>query len=415
MKVVLAPFGSRGDVAPLLALGQALRARGHDVVAAVPANSAEWTRSLGFTVAPGVPDFRECFDGTHFEGTVLARAMARVGANFAALERAAPGADWIVASMMQWSAASVAERLGTRYAFLTVSPPYLRNRSLPMLMAPFRRTPRFLQSFQWWVSDRAPGWFHAPLDRERVRRGMPRIRGPVFDHVVESGTLFLAADEAVAPTPPDVRALVRAPLHVTPAWVLDEPAPSSAAPALAALDRMLDTPGPPVVYLGFGSMVHGNRARLARLVREAVARAGVRAVLGSGWSGLGSPGAEAPPGAIVLGDVPHALVFPRLAAVVHHGGAGTTATAARAGVPQVVVAHLGDQHYHGWRLHEIGVAPPPLVERIVTPQALAAAIRRVIDDPGPATRARALATGLAGVNGAPHAVDILEAAEAAAR
>jgi rhamnosyltransferase subunit B len=149
MRVLLAPFGSRGDVAPLLALGQALRARGHTVLAAVPENSASWARRLGFAVAPGIPDFRACFDGTHSEWTVLRRAMARVGANYAALESAARGADWIVASMMQFAAASVAEQTGAGYAYVATSPPYLRNRSLPLLMLPFRRTPRFLQDAQW--------------------------------------------------------------------------------------------------------------------------------------------------------------------------------------------------------------------------------------------------------------------------
>ncbi|MEO6463489.1 MAG: glycosyltransferase, partial [Candidatus Eisenbacteria bacterium] len=195
MKVVLAPFGSRGDVTPLLALGQALRGRGHQVVAAVPENAAAWTRGLGFEVAPGIPDFRDCFDGTHLEWTVMTRAMARVGASYAALEQAARGADWIVGSMMQYAASSVAEQLGARYAYVALSPPYLRNRSLPMLVLPFRSTPRFLQYVQWWVSDYAPPLFHASLNRERGTRGLPPI-GRIFDHVVESGRLFLAADEA---------------------------------------------------------------------------------------------------------------------------------------------------------------------------------------------------------------------------
>ncbi len=406
MRVVLAPFGSRGDVAPLLALGQALRARGHTVVAAVPANSAAWAHGLGFEVAPGIPDFRDCFDGTHFEGAVVARVLKRTGALYAALEAAvappAPRPDWIVASMMQFAAASVAEQHGVRYAYAAMSPIYLRNHTLPVLAMPLRRTPRWLSRLHWWLSDHASPLVHGVLDRERARRGLPPVRR-LYDHVVESGRIFVAADPALVPLPPDAQTLARAPLDVTGAWTLAEP-----VPPLPDLDRLLAASGPPVVYVGFGSMVHGDGARLARLLREAIARAGVRAVLGSGWSGLtAAEAAAASNGGLVLGEVPHAAVFPRMAAIVHHGGAGTFATAARAGVPQVVVSHLGDQHWHGWRVHELGLGPKPIVERVLTAEKLAAAIRSAVGEARFAARAREVGAELGG-EGASTAAEILE-------
>jgi sterol 3beta-glucosyltransferase len=226
----------------------------------------------------------------------------------------------------------------------------------------------------------------------------------LYDHVVESGRIFVAADPVLTPLPSDARTLARAPLDVTGAWTLSEP-----MAALPELDRLCATPGPPIVYVGFGSMVHGDRTRLMRMLREAIARAGVRAVLGSGWSGLTTDdAARASNGGLVLGDVPHAEVFPRMAAVVHHGGAGTFATAARAGVPQVVVSHLGDQHWHGWRVHELGLGPKPIVERVLTAERLAAAIRSAVGDARFAARARKIGEELVGGDGAAAAGAILE-------
>jgi len=403
VRVLLAPFGSRGDVAPLLALGQALRARGHGVLVAPPGDMATWVRSFGFDVADGVPAFRECFDGTHFEGAVVVRAMRRVPVTYAALERAALDfrPDLVVGSMMAWTAPSIATQVGARYAYAVFSPLYLRNLTLPLLAIPLRRTPRWLAQAHWWLSDHAPPVMHRVLDRERARRGLPPA-GRLYDHLVESGRILLAADASIAPLPADARAMARAPLDGTPAWMLDEP-----APPLPALDRLLSAPGPPVVYLGFGSMVHGDGARLARLLQEAIQRADVRAVIGAGWSGVEAAGLERS-GALVLGDVPHSAVFPRVAAIVHHGGAGTTARAARAGVPQVVVSHLGDQHWHGWRVHEMGLGPPPLLERGVTATKLAAAIRAALADEATRANARALGRELAGVDGTAEAVRMLE-------
>jgi len=333
------------------------------------------------------------------------RAMERLPATYAALESAAGSfrPDLVVGSMMSWAAPSVATGAGARYAYAVFSPLYLRNHTLPLIAIPLRRTPRWMSRLHWWISDHAPPWMHRPLDVERARRGLPPA-GRLYDHVAESGRVLLACDEAIVPLPAEARTLARAPLDVTPAWILDEP-----APPLPALDAFLSADGPPVVYLGFGSMVHGDRARLARLVREAVERAEVRAIVGAGWSGV-DPGTFGRSARLhVVGDVPHGAIFPRVAAIVHHGGAGTTARAARAGVPQVVVSHLGDQHAHGWRLHALGVAPEPIVERALTAKKLARAIGNALGAPARSANARRLATELAGVDGAAEAARALEA------
>jgi sterol 3beta-glucosyltransferase len=101
--------------------------------------------------------------------------------------------------------------------------------------------------------------------------------------------------------------------------------------------------GPPPVYIGFGSIVVDNPDKLTELIFEAVKKAGVRAIVSKGWGGIG--GVDPPEGILLLGNCPHDWLFPKMAAVVHHGGAGTTAIGVACGKPTVVVPFFGDQSF----------------------------------------------------------------------
>jgi UDP:flavonoid glycosyltransferase YjiC (YdhE family) len=129
---------------------------------------------------------------------------------------------------------------------------------------------------------------------------------------------------------------------------------------------------------------------LTRTVVAAVEQAGVRAVLHRGWAGLG--GTDLPDGIQLVGSVSHPRLFPRMAAVVHHGGAGTTANALRAGVPQVVVPHVLDQHWWAERVRRLGVGPPAPTMRRLDVDRLARAIRTAAQSAGLRDRAHETAT-----------------------
>jgi UDP:flavonoid glycosyltransferase YjiC (YdhE family) len=160
--------------------------------------------------------------------------------------------------------------------------------------------------------------------------------------------------------------------------------------------------GGPVVSIGFGSMASEDPGGLTSLVRAAVRAAGVRAVLLAGWGGLGeqSSGDElysAP-------ALPHDWLFPRVAAVVHHGGAGTTGAALRAGAPAVVVPFTMDQPFWASRVAALGVGPTPIPRRRLDPARLAAALRQAVEDGAMRARARALAGLLGAEDGVGEAV-----------
>src|SRR5205823_6139108 len=131
--------------------------------------------------------------------------------------------------------------------------------------------------------------------------------------------------------------------------------------------------GPPPVIVGFGSMVPADPAALAIVVTAALRRAGLRAVV------QGLPVAAAPD-LHVVGETPHGALFPRLAGVVHHGGAGTTAAALRAGVPSLLCPFFGDQSYWAGRVAALGVGPAPVPSKRLTVDALTAGLHRLHHD-----------------------------------
>jgi UDP:flavonoid glycosyltransferase YjiC (YdhE family) len=120
-------------------------------------------------------------------------------------------------------------------------------------------------------------------------------------------------------------------------------------------------------------MVGSNLEHLTRIVIDAVRESGRRAVLLSGWAGIGN--GELGNMVYRIEAAPHEWLYPRVAAAVHHGGAGTTAASLRAGVPTVIVSHLGDQPFWGQRVYALGAGPQPIKRTKLTAAGLANAIR----------------------------------------
>ena len=171
----------------------------------------------------------------------------------------------------------------------------------------------------------------------------------------------------------------------------------------AALTAFLKRGAPPV-YVGFGSMSGAEEDALTTIVLAALRRCGLRGVLATGWGGLGA--AELADDMLMLDWVPHDWLFPRTAAIIHHGGAGTTATGLRCGVPQVIVPFFGDQHFWGQRIRELGVGPAPVPRRRLTADRLTAALTEATTDPEVREQARAARTRIRAEDGVGTAVEV---------
>jgi UDP:flavonoid glycosyltransferase YjiC (YdhE family) len=185
-----------------------------------------------------------------------------------------------------------------------------------------------------------------PINRIRVGLGLPPHTASRYLDAVAAIPAVHGISAHVSPRPDDWPDWV----HMVGYWFHDAEVDGWAPPpALSAFLEAGETP----IYVGFGSMTSRDPEATFRMVSEAAARTGQRAVVVSGWSGLRVE--DVPPHVYLLDKVPHTWLFPRVKAVVHHGGAGTTGTGLRWGKPTFIIPHLGDQVYWGRRVAELGV------------------------------------------------------------
>jgi sterol 3beta-glucosyltransferase len=241
--------------------------------------------------------------------------------------------------------------------------------------------------------------FRAPIQKFWKARGENISSGAPYGRLRREGVPVLYGfSDHVLPRPADWPTAH----HVTGYWFLDA-APAWQPPA--ALVDFLRT-GPPPVYVGFGSVGSPRRAQeTTALIVEALALAGQRGVLLTAGNAA-EPG-TLPETIFSLREAPHAWLFPQMAAIVHHGGAGTTAAGLRAGVPAVVVPHAVDQPMWGRRIAELGAGPQPIPRKQLTAEALAAAISAALHGDVRA-RADALGRRIRAEDGVAKAVEIID-------
>ncbi len=400
-RILLCPGGTRGDVQPVAALGLRLQAAGHRVLMATSSNYGDWMKRLGIPFHAIGHDIQE-FITTHPHGSdgrpvatarVLGKAMLRaLPEQFKDLMALGGDFDLIVGASIQLAGPSMAEHFGIPYRWACFCPQVFPSDRYPPFMFPQQNMPHWVNGMLWSMKISAGNWVAVGLfNRQRARIGLGPIRS-VRRHMMGHRPLLASAPE-LGETPPEVAAQV----VQTGFWDHVE----AGAVLSGEVERFLHA-GPKPVYIGFGSMGDPNPARSTATLREALRRTRLRAIVYRGWAGLGENLNEE--NLLVTGDTPHPLLFPRCAAIVHHGGAGTTHTAARAGVPQVIVPHLLDQFYWGHQLWLRGLAPQPLRKSRLSPENFAAALLTATQDPRIAERAEETGTRLRQIDGVAVAV-----------
>ena len=390
LRVVLASVGSRGDVQPMLALAQTLRARGHTVLIAAPPNFAAWTHDLGFEFAPLSEDIqvflaenRDIMTGRPLKmlRVIHSYFKAQIPLQAQQLVPICRGADAIVWGGLALCAPSVAEHLGLPELCVLYSNCVLPSDQHPPPNIPWHGLPGWVNTLFWNIN-------HLMVDL-LLRRSVNSMRASLGlapkahlrDHLLEAGSVVIAADEELFPPDP----LWQGRYPYVSSIFFDDPTP---------LDPELDAwlaAGEPPVYIGFGSMSGKGTDRIERILVEALAASGRRCLLDAGWAGLGA--GALPAGWRSVRGAPHAALFARVAVVVHHGGSGTTAQALRAGVPQVLLPLILDQFHHAHRLHLAGIAPAALPMEKVSAATLAQAIETAIHLPAGPRQAVALRLG----------------------
>lgn len=371
MRVLLYTFGSRGDIQPLLALALELQNQGAEALVCGPPDFADLL--AGVPMVPTGPSVRELVHvqkATPKDAPAVAASL--VAGQFELLDTAR-GCDAIVATgLMPAGMRSIAELLAVPYRCVMFTPQVLPSpdyRPLPRPGKPFPEGETDNRVLWDLDAEKINVLYGPSLNEQRKARGLKPIDN-VRDHTFTHAP-WLASDPVLSP----LHAHPGLDVVQTGAWMVPDERPLP-----PDLQAFLDA-GPPPVYVGFGSVT--APADAVEVAIAAIRQQHRRVLIGSGWAGLTTDD----PDCFVIGEVNQQALFPRVAAVVHHGGAGTTATAARAGAPQVVVPQIVDQPYWAARVADLGIGvahehPTPTVH------SLTEALRLVLT---PETHTRAIA------------------------
>jgi sterol 3beta-glucosyltransferase len=413
---ILAP-GSRGDVQPYIALGRTLRALGHDCtivttldhealvrlyeldVVTIPVNVAEELQRVESRRAVEGGGLISSFREFAAIAKRAARSLAEVGLD------ACRGADVLVTN---FSTTLVADGISRKLGVPVVQAfnvPITSTSAFPGALFPgldfgglSRRMGHRLTRAALWLTARASA--NEACVEVLGARPAPLFPGPHAGLL--QGPVLYGFSEAFLPRPADWGSDVR----VTGFWFVEEP--TNFTPP-ADLARFLDE-GPPPVCVGFGSMSTEKPEEVSAMVLEAARAARVRLVLLSGWAGLKA--GMLSQDVIALSGAPHSWLYPRCRAVVHHGGAGTTAAVVRAGVPAVVVPFHGDQPFWASRVRKLGVGPKGFSRRKLTARRLADAIELAVTNDSLRERAAELGRLVRAEQGAVRAANAIAAAAA---
>ncbi|MVO14733.1 glycosyltransferase [Rhodobacteraceae bacterium CY05] len=382
MKILLIAIGSRGDVQPFVVLGNRLKAEGHDVHIAAAEGFSAMISEAGLAHHPLPMDLQDLMQSpeiksalTSFSGKIKAyrwtseimnqqlSAMWQIGMDVA------PGL--ILYHFKGALAPYLARKLGIPAWPIMLQPGFTATRQYPQFLVASRSLGRVGNL----ASHKAIGALIKVGTNLMIKRWIKASGtdiGPMMD--VQAGyapdglvTRPHAYSPHITPLAPDMSEAEK-----QVGYIFAKPEEFTPPPAL----QSFLTEGPKPIYVGFGSMPGIDHQRINTALLGALEQTGIRAVVATGWGGFAdlSPG----PNIHVLEAVPHTWLFPRVAAVVHHGGSGTTHEGLRWGRPSVVCPLFADQPFFGQRVADLGVGPAPIAQKRLTADKLASALEAVL-------------------------------------
>ncbi|MFI9503604.1 glycosyltransferase [Nocardia sp. NPDC052566] len=406
-KVLLTAFGTRGDVAPMIGLGDRLQQAGHQVVLTAPSEFSELITACGLRWLPFDVHIDADYDPDGQNRVQLAMNLI-TPAGLLATGRMLlttlhdEEADVLLLSpFAEFAGHALAEARGI---------PSMGVRLQPVSITADHPPATLTSASMGALGNRAAGYLSAAaVDRVysstfaglRDQLGLPRVSAATLRRrrTAAEWPILHGYSRHVAPRPVDWRPG----LDVVGYWWPPRPTGWQPPPELLTFLEA----GPPPVYIGFGSlnMPKAEAARLSELVTRALRIAGVRGIVQAGWAGLNVDSDDV----LTIGDTPHDWLFDRVAAVVQAGGAGTAAASLRAGLPSVVIpASGGDQPFWAKRLRVLGVSAATLSRRRLTAERLAAAIDSALTDPTHRANAERLSAQIATEDGAGQVVTAVE-------
>jgi sterol 3beta-glucosyltransferase len=414
MRVVIFAAGSQGDIQPCLRLGKGLQENSFDVLLAAPQNFAGLSQGQGMPFHALRGDVQEIM-----AGETGRKFMEQNGANpiqsiIAMRKMLGPVAIQMAEDALE--ASRDADTLITLAVFAPLGKTIAEILNIPLILiepTPMLPTGDFsapgfpIQHNLGRGMNRLSGfamleviwqWYRPFVNEFRARHGLQPLRGADFYRILSSTLLLGAYSAHVIPYPHDWAGH----MHIT-GYLFQEDANEWNPPA--ELKTFLED-GKAPIYIGFGSMAGRDPERFARIVLEALMKTGQRGVIATGWGGMNVM--QVSKNVFVLNSAPHGWLFPRMSAVVHHGGAGTTAEGLRAGVPAVIVPFTVDQPFWGKRVAALGVGTAPIPASRLTAEALANAIQSAVTNSNTRERAISIGKAIRAEDGLGNAVRIIK-------
>jgi sterol 3beta-glucosyltransferase len=427
MHVYVIGMGTRGDIQPYIALGLGLQKAGHRVTLCTSENFRASVAERGLTCTCIYDDIlenmrsdagRAVLDDSTSAWQKLAayrELFKRSGPQqtrmleegWRAAEEARP--DLILYHPKVYSAPHFAEKLGIPAMIAALVPGTVPTRAFPAgIFPPWRLGGWYNRWTARLMAKLVAMGFGKYVEAWRHANGLPALRRG-FDLTRTSDgrpiPVMHGFSRHVVPSPTDWPAHAR----MTGYWFLDRPATWQPP---ASLVSFLDAGDPPV-YVGFGSMAGSKVAHVSRVIVDALQKAKVRGILATGWGGLTA--SDLPDTIHMVDDVPHDWLFSRVAAVVHHGGAGTTAAGLRAGRPTLVCPFIVDQPFWGRRVHDLGAGPAPIPRKALRTDNVAQTLRALVDNEAFRRNAGAIGENLRQEDSMTHTLAFIEAQVAALR
>ena len=411
MKITLITTGSRGDIQPYIPLARGFRNAGYDITIATHEPYRDFVTRKGVQFAPIAGDPRQILEGdsgldwidtggnpltsmTRMRDIVMPRAMEMART----IIEASKGSDALLYSSLAFFAGqSLMEKYHIPGMGVNLQPIH-PTKTYPFFMFPELPLGRNYNKLTYHLINNITGLLFQTLVNE-IRKeflDLPPYNNNFNNFMNRPYPAVYGYSPSVIPQPPDWGVH----LKVTGYWFLDEdyePPPD--------LVDWLDS-GEKPVYVGFGSMTNRNPAETTEIVLKAVKQTGVRCILLTGWAGIGN--ADTADDIFVIDNVPHHWLFPKMQAVVHHGGAGTTSAGLRAGVPSIIVPHFVDQPFWGRKVAKLGVGTQPIPREQLSVETLSRAIKRAIYDKPMQARAKELGERIRAENGVKSAVRFFE-------
>jgi sterol 3beta-glucosyltransferase len=406
MRITILTVGSRGDVQPFIALGIGLKRAGYKVQLATESAFKAFVSEYGLEFAPLRAEFVQLAQSDKGKAALSGKkSLSLIKLVMPMLRNmlddawdAAKDSDVIIYHPKSIAGQHIAEKLDIPCFLAMVLPALSPTRAFSNPVIGGRNYGSYLNKLSYtlmltamllpykkminrWRAEKL-GMLPGKSDLKMRGQPIPKLYG---------------YSQHILPPLPDWDDTT----HVTGYWFLPSQTDWQAPHTLLTFLKS----GPAPIYVGFGSMASQDAERLTHKVLEAARESKQRVVLATGWGGLVT--AELPEFAYALQSVPHDWLFPRCAAVIHHGGAGTTGTGLQAGKPTLVCPFFGDQPFWGRRTFELGIGPQPIPQKKLTAENLAQSMCQLTNDEAIRQKARALGERICSEDGVAEAVKVI--------